>query len=230
MNPRHQASASRHRPDSPSHRGFTLVEILVVLGVIIALMGIAIPTLRSARLVSLNTLDRSQLRQLGVAHLAYQATNTDYFVDVGLPHGGYGNEAASFAEVRGRYSDDVIMNSAELLRGADARTFAHDNLQGFTQRNACGKQVGKFACESFKVAATHARAGSGFEVRGGLASDLCRVYQGDGSESQCIKLLHSRPACHCLNGTFSDTAFGISCFVCVRLHLRLGLRLGDGGL
>ncbi len=111
MNPRHQASASRHRPDSPSQRGFTLVEILVVLGVIIVLMGIAIPTLRSARLVSLNTLDRSQLRQLGVAHLAYQATNTDYFVDVGLPHGGYGNEAASFAEVLGRYTDDVIMKS-----------------------------------------------------------------------------------------------------------------------
>ena len=97
----HRSQASPDHSTPLVRRGFTLIEILVVLGVIITLMGIAIPTLRSARLVSLNTLDRSQLRQLGVAHVAYQATNTDYFVDVGLPHGGYGNEAASFAEVLG---------------------------------------------------------------------------------------------------------------------------------
>lgn len=107
----HRAAASPRRPDSFSQRGFTLVELLVVLGVITVLMGIAIPALRTARLASLNTHDLSQIRQLGIAHLAYQATNTDHFVDVGLPHGGYGDEAASFAEVLGRYTDDIVMKS-----------------------------------------------------------------------------------------------------------------------
>ena len=91
--------------------GFTVVELLAVIGVIVVLMGIAIPTLRTVRLASLNTHDLSQIRQLGIAHLAYQATNADHFVDVGLPHGGYGNEAQSFAAVLSRYMDDIVLKS-----------------------------------------------------------------------------------------------------------------------
>ena len=93
------------------HTGFTVVELIAVIGVIVVLMGIAIPTLRTARLASLNTHDLSQIRQLGIAHLAYQVTNADHFVDVGLPHGGYGNEAVSFVEVLSRYTDDIVMKS-----------------------------------------------------------------------------------------------------------------------
>lgn len=94
------------------HRsGFTIVELLAVIGITVLLLGLAIPTIRTARLASLNTNDLSQIRQLGIAHLAYQATNADYFVDVGLPHGGYGNEAQSFAAVLGRYMDDIAMKS-----------------------------------------------------------------------------------------------------------------------
>ena len=107
----HQARTSRRAADPPRRTGFTLIEVLVVLGVITVLIGIVIPMLRGARLASLNTLDLSQLRQLGVAHLAYQATNSEHFVDVGLPHGGYGDEASSFAEVLGRYTDDIVMKS-----------------------------------------------------------------------------------------------------------------------
>ncbi len=95
----------------PSNRGFTIVEILAVIGVIVVLMGIAIPAIQTARLASLNTKDLSQLRQLGIAHLAYQAVNGDRFVDVGLPHGGYGDEARSFTEVLAKYSDDVMFQS-----------------------------------------------------------------------------------------------------------------------
>jgi type II secretory pathway pseudopilin PulG len=95
----------------PRPAGFTVVELLAVIGVIVVLMGIAIPTLRTARLASLNTRDLSNIRQLGIAHLSYQVTNADHFVDVGLPHGGYGNEAVSFVEVLSRYTDDIIMKS-----------------------------------------------------------------------------------------------------------------------
>ena len=88
-----------------------MVEMLAVIGVIVTLLAIAIPSLRTARLASLNTRDLSQIRQLGIAHLAYQAMNTDHFVDVGLPHGGYGNEARSFASVLASYMDDLALKS-----------------------------------------------------------------------------------------------------------------------
>ena len=95
-----------HRRD-----GFTVVEMLAVIGVITVLLGIVIPTLSMARLTSRNTQDLSQIRQMGIAHLTYQATNSDHFVDVGLPHGGYGNEARSFATVLAKYTDDLVMKS-----------------------------------------------------------------------------------------------------------------------
>lgn len=98
---------------SSLHRknGFTIVELLVVIGVVGVLMAIAIPTLRTARLASLNTSDLSNIRQLGFAHISYQGINKDYFVDVGLPHGGYGNEAQSFTEVLSNYADEIVMKS-----------------------------------------------------------------------------------------------------------------------
>ncbi|HAC09870.1 MAG TPA: type II secretion protein, partial [Phycisphaerales bacterium] len=58
----HRSSASHDHSTPAVRHGFTLIEILVVLGVIVLLMGIAIPTLRSARLTSLNTMDLSQIR------------------------------------------------------------------------------------------------------------------------------------------------------------------------
>ena len=91
--------------------GFTIVELLVVIGAVGVLMAIAIPTLRTARFNALNTTDISNIRQLGIAHISYQGINNDHFVDVGLPHGGYGNEAQSFTEVLATYTDDIIMKS-----------------------------------------------------------------------------------------------------------------------
>ena len=118
---------------SSNHRGFTVVELLAVIGVIAVLMAIAIPTIRTVRLASANTTDLSQIRQLGIAHLAYQVTNSDRFVDVGLPHGGYGNEAQSFAQVLASYTDDIVMKSPldssphwPIDLGGDGRGIAED--------------------------------------------------------------------------------------------------------
>ncbi|MEE2682161.1 MAG: prepilin-type N-terminal cleavage/methylation domain-containing protein [Planctomycetota bacterium] len=91
--------------------GFTLIEVVVVIGIIGILLSLTFPAMRTLRLSALNTEDLSQIRQLGLAHRAYQQVHNDWFVDVGLPHGGYGDTARSFVEVLEPYLGTTIMQS-----------------------------------------------------------------------------------------------------------------------
>lgn len=50
------------------HMGFTLVEVVVVIGIIGLLLSLTFPALGSIRLAALNAKDISQIRQLGLAH------------------------------------------------------------------------------------------------------------------------------------------------------------------
>lgn len=92
-------------------RGMTVVELTVVIGIIGTLLALTFPAVRTLRLASYNAEDLSQLRQLGLGHLAYQQVNNERFVDVGLPHGGYGDSARSFVEVLQPYIGTEIMQS-----------------------------------------------------------------------------------------------------------------------
>ena len=94
-----------------ARRGFTVVELMVVIGIITTLLALMFPAIRTVRLASWNSEDLSQIRQLGVAHLAFQQINSDRFVDVGLPHGGYGDTARSFVEKLEPFLGTAIMQS-----------------------------------------------------------------------------------------------------------------------
>ena len=60
-------------------RGFTLVELMVVIGVLVVLLSLLLPTLGRVREVSRRTSCASNLRQLTVGSLAYAAEDDNGF-------------------------------------------------------------------------------------------------------------------------------------------------------
>jgi type II secretory pathway pseudopilin PulG len=60
--------------------GFTIVEVLAVVGTIAILLGLLLAGLQAARRTSLKTVELNHLRQLHLAWNAYSATNNDYVI------------------------------------------------------------------------------------------------------------------------------------------------------
>lgn len=68
-------------PANTLQRGFTLIELLVVISIIALLIGILLPALGAARKTAQNAVCMSNLRQLGIASVAYGDDHDGYLPD-----------------------------------------------------------------------------------------------------------------------------------------------------
>jgi prepilin-type N-terminal cleavage/methylation domain-containing protein/prepilin-type processing-associated H-X9-DG protein len=65
-------------PTRTARRGFTLVEMLVVIAIIVTLAGLVLPAIMAARSSASSAQCQSNLRQLGLAVLQYQTQNGSF--------------------------------------------------------------------------------------------------------------------------------------------------------
>jgi len=94
-------------------RGFTLVELLVVISIIAMLLAILMPSLQRARSNALSVVCKSNIAQLAMAAASYSRDNREYYTPVWMdkpnnaPPGGYWFQTYWYwQQIMGKYLGD----------------------------------------------------------------------------------------------------------------------------
>jgi prepilin-type N-terminal cleavage/methylation domain-containing protein len=91
-------------------RAFTLVELLVVIGIIALLISILLPVLGSARRAAQRTKCLANVRSMQVAQALYVAENRGYLIQAGFGHGGADHDAEkAWFNVLQRYGSNKLL-------------------------------------------------------------------------------------------------------------------------
>ncbi|MDX2017369.1 MAG: prepilin-type N-terminal cleavage/methylation domain-containing protein [Planctomycetota bacterium] len=89
-----EASPTRRGPAlGPETRGFSLIELLLVVAIVAVLVGILVPALSTAREAGRSTVCRSNLRQIAVISTDYADANRGFSPALGQPYAAVPNWA-----------------------------------------------------------------------------------------------------------------------------------------
>ena len=94
-------------------RGFTLIEVLVVVAILALLAAVLLPALARAREAARRTLCLANMKGLETAHWLYMTANNGYLIRVGLMHGVAEDrpEVAWFRTLQRYYRDRLAIRS-----------------------------------------------------------------------------------------------------------------------
>ena len=116
MSPK-QTAVQRPRRASGTSRlcAFTLVELLVVIGIIALLIGILLPSLAHAREVANHTKCASQLHQMMLAAALHASSHKGYYPLAGVLPGSQGAGLDDLQNVRYTYLSDTFQGFTRML-------------------------------------------------------------------------------------------------------------------